>query len=137
MIRYVTRAPTLVRTTNTCSTVDPAFPNDSLITPAYVILPPEAVGAVYRSRNSTETSQRNATKRMSAMAGKTPSTFNVAGIDMIPAPTMLVDRLNTAPETDASGGGVGMVVLGMSGEWRLPPPAWVAGVGGFISPEEE
>ncbi|MFS7968896.1 hypothetical protein Hanom_Chr09g00802871 [Helianthus anomalus] len=33
-------------------------------------------------------------------AGTTPRTLRVAGIDMIPAPIMLVETLNTAPETD-------------------------------------
>jgi len=36
-----------------------------------------------------------------AKAGTTPRTFMIAGIDIIPAPTMLVATLNTAPETDA------------------------------------
>lgn len=32
--------------------------------------------------------------------GITPRTLNAAGIDMIPAPTMLVETLNTAPANE-------------------------------------
>uniref|UniRef100_A0A8R7TZD8 Uncharacterized protein n=1 Tax=Triticum urartu TaxID=4572 RepID=A0A8R7TZD8_TRIUA len=74
-------------------------PNASPMIPAYEGGP--LAQAVYRSMNSTETSERRATAAMRASAGTTPSTRIAAGIDMMPAPMMLVDRLNTAPETDA------------------------------------
>lgn len=42
----------------------------------------------------------SATNTITTNPGIMPSTFMVAGIDMIPAPTMVVDMLNTAPEMD-------------------------------------
>lgn len=49
-----------------------------------------------------------------AKAGITPRTFNVAGIDIIPAPIMLVATLNTAPDRDARDGSDAPV---RSGAW--------------------
>lgn len=86
--------------TQTCAANAPADPNASLITPAYVIVSPECVN---RIRKSTDSSARTATTRIIANAGTTPRTFMIAGIDMIPAPTMLVATLNTAPGTEAGG----------------------------------
>nr|GMD57671.1 hypothetical protein Iba_chr11eCG15010 [Ipomoea batatas] len=48
------------------------------------------------SRKSTETSTSTATTTVKTNAGITPSTFRVAGMDMIPAPMILVVTLNTA-----------------------------------------
>ena len=53
------------------------------------------------SKSSTDKSVMKATSMISATAGIMPRTLRVNGIDMIPAPIMLVDTLNTAPETDA------------------------------------
>lgn len=87
--------------TQTCAANAPPDPNASLMTPAYVVVSPECVN---RIRKSTDSSASTATTRIIAKAGTTPRTFMIAGIDMIPAPTMLVATLNTAPGTEAGGG---------------------------------
>jgi len=84
--------------TQTCTANAPGDPNASLMTPEYVVVSPECVK---RRRNSTESSASTATTIIMVKAGTTPRTFMIAGIDMIPAPTMLVATLNTAPDTDA------------------------------------
>lgn len=86
----------------TCTANAPGDPNASLMTPAYVVVLPECVN---RNRNSTDSSANRATIRIMARAGNTPSTFMIAGIDMIPAPTMLLATLNTAPGTEAGAAG--------------------------------
>lgn len=58
---------------------------------------------VYLSINSTVTSVTSATNRITTNPGTMPSTFIVAGTDMIPAPIMVVDMLNTAPLIDPFG----------------------------------
>ena len=58
---------------------------------------------VYLSINSTVTSVISATNTITANPGTMPSTFIVAGTDMIPAPIMVVDMLNTAPLIDPFG----------------------------------
>jgi hypothetical protein len=68
------------------------------MTPAYVVNSPESV---YLNKNSTEISTSHAIIIINTKAGITPSTLSVAGIDIIPAPIILVDTLNTAPCTDA------------------------------------
>lgn len=98
--------PVVVRATKTLSNAAPARPKASPMVPAYDVAasslpPPPHPRPVYRSMNSTETSASAATAAMRSAAGTTPSTRIAAGIDMMPAPTMLVDTLNTAPETDA------------------------------------
>lgn len=98
IIRNRIKPPALVIMTQICAAKAPKGPNDSLMTPAYVVVSPECVNLM---RKSTETSARTATMRIVAKAGITPRTFRIAGIDMIPAPTMLVATLNTAPETVA------------------------------------
>lgn len=98
IIRYIIKHPRLVIITQTCAATAPAGPNASLMTPAYVVVSPECVNLI---RNSTDTSARRAITRINANAGITPRTFSVAGIDMIPAPIMLVATLNTAPDTVA------------------------------------
>lgn len=97
MMRYMIKQPRLVIKIQICTASDPNRPNDSLITPAYVVDRPECVNL---NRNSTDTSTSKAIITMSANAGTTPSTLTVTGIDMIPAPMMLVDTLNTAPGTE-------------------------------------
>lgn len=104
---------------------DPTRPNDSDITPAYVVVSP---ALVKRMRNSTETSAMSAMTTMSTKAGITPKTLRVAGIDMIPAPIMLVDTLKTAPESDAR------LVLEPASSGRRGTKAPAASmVAGFIS----
>lgn len=90
--------PRLVIITHICVATDPTCPKDSLMTPAYVMDSPECVNLI---KNSTETSVKKAMITISRKAGMTPSTLRVAGIDIIPAPIMLVDTLNTAPDTVA------------------------------------
>lgn len=64
------------------------------MTPEYVVVSP---ACVKRMRKSTDTSASPATIAIKAKEGKTPRTLRIAGIDMIPAPIMLVATLNTAP----------------------------------------
>ena len=52
------------------------------------------------SNISTEDSVRKATKMIIIILGIKPRTFIVSGRAMIPAPTMVGDRLNTAPEKE-------------------------------------
>ena len=92
------RQPRLVIMTQICTATDPNDPNDSASKPAYVSDLPEFV---YLNINSAVTSTENATIRITINPGIMPRTFMVAGIDMIPAPIMVVEMLNTAPENDA------------------------------------
>lgn len=92
------RQPRLVMMTQICTAMEPNGPNDSPTMPAYVSDLPEFV---YLSRNSTVTSVKIATNKMAMNPGIMPSTFMVAGMDMIPAPIMVVEMLKTAPENDA------------------------------------
>ena len=46
-------------------------------------------------------SVKKATNAIRRRAGIMPRILRAKGIDMIPAPIMLVETLNTAPETDA------------------------------------
>lgn len=112
MIMYMMRPPRLVSTTQSWTAVDPARPKDSPISPAYE---PDEPWHVYRIMNSTEASERKATAAMRARAGPTPRTFKVAGMDMMPAPMILVARLKTAPDTDAPSPAFGSDV---TGAWR-------------------
>jgi len=80
--------------TKTLAVNPPTDPKASLITLAYVVFTP---ASVKRMRKSTETSASTATIIIKAMAGNTPRTFRIAGIDMIPEPIMLVATLSTAP----------------------------------------
>jgi len=100
IIRYIIKHPILVSTTAIWAAIAPTGPNDSLITPAYVVVSPARVNLI---RNSTEISARNAITRISTKAGITPRTFKVAGRDIMPAPIMLLATLKTAPETVAGG----------------------------------
>ncbi|MED6156059.1 hypothetical protein PIB30_011260 [Stylosanthes scabra] len=100
IIKYIIKPKKLVIITPTCAATAPNGPNDSLITPAYVVVSPECVNLI---RNSTDISARIAVTNINKNAGTTPSTFNVAGTDIIPAPITLVATLNTAPDTVAGG----------------------------------
>ncbi|GER50912.1 50S ribosomal protein L23, partial [Striga asiatica] len=95
--KYMIKHPRFVIITHTCTAAAPGRPNDSLIRPAYVLASPEYVNL---SMKSTDTSTNNPISTIIASAGATPSTLRVAGTDMIPAPIMLVDTLNTAPASD-------------------------------------
>eukprot|EP01018_Ginkgo_biloba_P041241 Gb_00074 [translate_table: standard] len=53
------------------------------------------------SKISMEKFVRNPRSTIRQRPGMSPKTFMVAGNAMIPAPTIVVDRLNTAPENDA------------------------------------
>lgn len=90
------KPPKLLIMTITLVVNPPTDPKASLITLAYVVFTP---ASVKRMRKSTETSASTATIRIKAMAGNTPRTFRIAGIDMIPEPIMLVATLSTAPGT--------------------------------------
>lgn len=92
------KQPKFVIITHICTRADPTFPNDSPITPEYVV---ESPAWVYLIRNSTDISASQAITTIRKNAGTTPNTLIVAGIDIIPAPMMLVETLNTAPDTDA------------------------------------
>lgn len=91
-------APNKVMMTQICTATDPIAPNDSPTIPAYVVDLPDFV---YLNRNSTVISVKNATTKMRRNPGTMPKTLIAAGIDMIPAPIMVVVMLNTAPEIDA------------------------------------
>ena len=93
------RQPRLVIMTQICTATDPHAPNDSATIPAYVMDLPDCV---YLNKNSTVTSVINATAKMERNPGSMPKTLIVAGTDMIPAPIMVVEMLNTAPEIDAA-----------------------------------
>ena len=89
------RIPRLVVITQILTAKDPTVPNDSPTIPAYVTALPELV---HLNINSTVKSVIIATNTITINPGITPKTFIVAGIDIIPAPTIVVDMLNTAPE---------------------------------------
>ncbi|TQD92773.1 hypothetical protein C1H46_021609 [Malus baccata] len=123
IIWYIIKHPRLVIMTHICVANDPTCPKDSLMTPEYVVDSPECVNLI---RNSTETSANKAMITISTKAGITPSTLRVAGMDMILAPIMLVDTLNTAPETDPRLTGF---LSCSSGTWasatgNIPMAAW-------------
>lgn len=111
IIWYMIKQPKFVIMTHTCAAIDPTCPNDSFMTPAYVLDSPECVNLI---RNSTETSAKKAMITMSTKAGMTPNTLRVAGMDIIPAPIMLVDTLNTAPDTEPC---LTFLCSGSSGAW--------------------
>lgn len=92
------RHPRFVIMTQTCRATDPTRPNDSFMSPAYVVASPECVNLI---RNSTDMSASHAMTTISTNAGTAPRTLRVAGMDIIPAPIMDVETLKTAPETDA------------------------------------
>lgn len=112
IMRYIIKQPRLVIMTQIWAASAPTGPNASLITPAYVVVSPECVNLM---RKSTDTSARRAMTRIITKAGITPRTFSVAGIDMMPAPIMLVATLKTAPETDA--GFAAALLTGKRGTW--------------------
>lgn len=91
------RTPRLVVITQILTARDPPHPNDSPTIPAYVTALPELV---HLNINSTVKSVITATNTIIISPGIMPRTFMVAGIDMIPAPTMVVEMLKTAPEID-------------------------------------
>lgn len=82
------------------------------MTPAYVVDSPELVNLI---RNSVETWASHAITTIIRNAGITPSTLRVAGMDMIPAPIMLVETLKMAPVRDARFSGNGDSSSGKSG----------------------
>uniref|UniRef100_A0A0A9FPZ6 Uncharacterized protein n=1 Tax=Arundo donax TaxID=35708 RepID=A0A0A9FPZ6_ARUDO len=134
MMRYTVRVPKALNATNTLSNAAPARPNASPISDAY-----DGAPRVYRSMKSTAALARTATPAIRTTAGATPRTRMAAGIDMIPAPTTLVDTLNTAPSTDAEPPPAAPACSGSSGAsadltsltLRPPPPA-AEEAGGFL-----
>lgn len=97
MIEKITMHPKVATIVATCTATEPALPNDSFITPAYVVASPARVDFI---RKPTDIVDSQAMIVMIKRAGTTPRTLNAAGIDIIPAPIILVDTLKTTPEVD-------------------------------------
>lgn len=87
------KQPRVVIITQICTAKEPIFPKFSFINPAYVVDWPAYVAL---NMKFTVMSTNKATRTIKTNAGTTPRTFKVAGIDIIPAPIIVVDTLNTA-----------------------------------------
>ena len=85
--------------TQICKTMRPGRPNESDITPPYDMALPEDE---YLMRKSIEVYVRNPTNIIITRPGIKPMVLIVAGRPIMPAPTMLVERLNIALGTDAA-----------------------------------
>ena len=82
----------------TCRRVRPALPKDSPTAPAYVT----DLDARENFRMKSIDNSVNVDPSMIKInPGIRPNCFTTAGRAMIPAPTMVLDRLKTAPENDA------------------------------------
>jgi hypothetical protein len=95
---YTIRTPTLLMMTQTWSSVLPHQPKVSPMTPPYESAPTTPLN---RTSSWMEASARSAASTMLTRPGTRPSTFMVAGSAMMPAPTIVVDRLKTAPGKEA------------------------------------
>ena len=90
--------PKLLTTMQSCKSVRPGPPKASETRPEYVA---DLEARVNLKIMSMEDSVNVAPNTIMISPGISPSCFMVAGRAMIPAPTIVVERLNTAPEYDA------------------------------------
>ena len=90
--------PKLLTTMQTCKRVRPALPRESPTAPAYVA--DLDVRENFRMK-SIDNSVNVDPRMIMIKPGIRPNCFTAAGRAMIPAPTMVLERLKTAPENDA------------------------------------
>lgn len=120
---YTTIMPALLIIMDSWRRILPGLANASRITLPYVFILDALVNL---TRSSRDASVKHATNKINKIPGTRPKTFIVAGRAMIPAPTVEVERLKTAPEKDPpvlnSGNSSGMsvsssnAVIGRSGD---------------------
>lgn len=85
-------------TTEACKAILPHCPYASPISHPYDVIFPWWLHLISMSMDA---SVSNATKMIIRRPGMRPSILMLAGKAMIPAPTMVVERLKTAPENEA------------------------------------
>ena len=90
--------PKLLTTMQSCNKVRPGPPNASDTRPEYVA---DLEARLNLRIISMEDSVNAAPNTIMTRPGISPTCFIIAGSAMIPAPTTVVERLNTAPENDA------------------------------------
>lgn len=120
---YTTIMPALLIIMDSWRRILPGLANASRITLPYVFILDALVNL---TRSSRDASVKHATNKINKIPGTRPNTFMVAGRAMMPAPTIEVERLKTAPEKEPpvvySGNSSGMsvssssAVIGRSGD---------------------
>lgn len=109
---YTTSIPTLFITIQSCSRFRPTPEKESPAKPEYELV---LAALLNRRTISTDFSVSIPANTIMIRPGIAPSCLRVAGRAMIPAPTMVVERLNTAPVYDAP---------------PNSPPPWSLGISG-------